>query len=199
MLDSMSLGQRIGQLLMVGTPADTASSAAINTIKEFHVGSVILTGRSHQSVSATKAITEKLQDAAGPQATAGTGLIIATDQEGGNVQVLQGAGFSSMPTALYQGTHYSLTQLRSHAATWGGQLNAAGVNVNLAPVMDVVSQSFAAQNAPIGYFDRKYGYTAHEVGMRGMLRGDLGFTGVIISDSLDGAKQVQPWTPASGR
>src|SRR5699024_5700803 len=135
-------------------------------IKKYHVGSVILTGRSHAGVAATKKVTDALQGAAG-NATGGTGLIIAADQEGGEVQVLQGPGFSDMPSALYQGTHYSLQELRSHAATWGSQLAKAGVNLDLAPVMGTVSKSFAPDNAPIGYFDREYGHTAHDVAMRG--------------------------------
>lgn len=276
----MSLEQRAGQLIMIGTPADTATSAAIDAIGRYHAGSVILTGRSHASVAATKNVADKLQAATG-ESTGGTRLIVAVDQEGGKVQVLQGSGFSRMPTALYQGTHYSLTELRAHAKTWGGQLAKAGVTLNLAPVMDTVSKSFAPDNAPIGYFDREYGYTAHDVAMRatafangmrdaglavsikhfpglgrvtgntdvtagvtdtvttrgsdsidafqvgidagarvvmmstamyskldpdvpaafsstiidGLLRHDLGFSGVVISDSLDGAKQVAQWSP----
>ena len=31
--------------------------------------------------------------------------------------------------------------------------------------------------------------------IRGMIRGDLGFTGVVISDDLGNAKQVAAWSP----
>jgi beta-N-acetylhexosaminidase len=43
------------------------------------------------------------------------------------------------------------------AAGWGRQLRAAGVNLDLAPVMDVVPQATAASNAAIGALDREFG------------------------------------------
>ena len=58
-------------------------------------------------------------------------LFVATDQEGGNVQVLQGPGFSRMPTALTQGTWADST-LTANARTWGVQVRRSGVDVNLA-------------------------------------------------------------------
>jgi beta-N-acetylhexosaminidase len=187
-----------------------------------------------------------------------------------------------MPTALTQGTYADAT-LTADATTWGHQVFRAGVDVNLAPVMDTVSKSFAPSNAPIGYYYREYGYTPTVVadkgtaflkGMRstglamtakhfpglgrvtgntdttakvtdtvttrtssditpfraavgagarlvmvssayyskidaarpavfsptvitGMIRGDLHFTGIVISDDLGNAKQVQAWSPGN--
>jgi beta-N-acetylhexosaminidase len=114
-------------------------------------------------------------------ATAGVPLFIATDQEGGNVQVLQGPGFSRMPTALAQGALADST-LTADAHTWGLQVRRAGVDVNLAPVMDTVPAATASSNAPIGHFDREYGHTASVVAdkgsafLRGMRSADLATT-----------------------
>ena len=160
----MTVAQRVGQLFMVGTPATGVSSAVASAISSQHVGSVILTGRSTAGVTATRAVTSSLQARATTAATASVPLAIATDQEGGLVQVLKGTGFSTMPTALVQGRSTS-SSLRSSATTWGGQLASAGVNVNLGPVADTVpSAAFAPYNAPIGAFDREYGYTPSTVG-----------------------------------
>jgi beta-glucosidase-like glycosyl hydrolase len=73
-----------------------------------------------------------------------------------------------MPSALTQGGYPTAT-LRADAAGWGQQLRFAGVNLNLAPVMDTVpSAAFAPSNAPIGAFDREFGYTPATVGSHGV-------------------------------
>ena len=166
-LDQMTLRQQVGQLFMVGTPATSASTATLGTITRRHVGSVILTGRSHAGVAATADVSAALQARATASATDGVRLFVATDQEGGEVQVLSGPGFSSMPTALVQGG-WSLTRLHDEAATWGSQLRGAGVNLDLAPVLDTVpSPRAAAHNPPIGWYDREFGYTTRRVGNHG--------------------------------
>ena len=88
----------------------------------------------------------------------GVRMFIAANQEGGQVQQLTGPGFSVMPSALTQGT-WPTAMLRSAAAGWARELRAAGVNFDLAPVMDVVPAATAASNAPIGALDREFGST----------------------------------------
>jgi len=280
-LARMTLAQRVGQLFMVGTAATEASAGTLSAISNRHVGSVMLTGRSSAGTAATARVVKTLNARATGTATAGVPLLVATDQEGGKVQVLSGTGFSRIPSALTQGRS-STTALRASAKTWGRQLRAAGVDVDLAPVLDTVpSATAAAKNPPIGAFAREYGYTTARVASRGtafaqgmadagvsatvkhfpglgrvtanpdttagvtdrttirkdpyltpfatavragapllmmstayysridpahpaafsptvvtgMVRGDLGFRGVVVSDDLGSAQQVQAWTP----
>ncbi|HEV2886301.1 MAG TPA: glycoside hydrolase family 3 N-terminal domain-containing protein [Jatrophihabitans sp.] len=160
----MTQAQRIGQLFMVGGAATGVGSATLSAISTYHVGNVILTGRSGLGVSATRSVTNGLQARATSSATRGVPLFISSDQEGGYVQVLSGTGFSSIPQALTQGG-WSTATLQSAAQHWGGQLAAAGVNVNLAPVMDTVP--VGQVNPPIGYFNREYGHTPDVVGPHG--------------------------------
>lgn len=166
-LSRMTLAQRVGQLFMVGTPATYASSATLNAISTFHVGNVMLLGRSYVGTSATGKVSARLRSRATIGATGAVPLFIGTDQEGGSVQVLNGPGFSAMPAALTQGG-WSTTKLRSYATLWGRQLRAAGVNVDLAPVVDTVpSAAAAATNPPIGYYHREFGYTPSVVAAHG--------------------------------
>ncbi len=68
-------------------------------------------------------------------------LLVATDEEGGDVTRLETAGGSSFPGNLALGAVDDPALTRRVAAAIGGELAAAGVNVNLAPVADVASDS----------------------------------------------------------
>jgi beta-N-acetylhexosaminidase len=91
---------------------------------------------------------------------------VATDQEGGEVQRLQGSGFTSIVAATQQGTIAPAT-LQGYARGWGQQLRAAGVNVNLAPVLDTVPAN-SPGNPPIGDLDREFGHTPSVVTAHGV-------------------------------
>ncbi len=158
-LARMTEAQRVGELFMVGVPAaGPLGSATAADVMTYHTGSVILTGRSSAGVTATQRLTSRLQGLATRAATGGVPLLVATDQEGGQVQVLSGPGFSAIPAALTQGAEPAW-QLRGNAATWGRQLAAAGVSLDLAPVLDTVPASDATANQPIGRYQREYGHT----------------------------------------
>ncbi|MGW2959166.1 glycoside hydrolase family 3 N-terminal domain-containing protein [Streptomyces sp. NPDC001220] len=154
----MTQAQRVGQLFMGGVAAARPSTTDLRTLRTYHVGSVMLTGRSTAGTTATKKVVDGVRAQADTVAGHRVGLIVSTDQEGGQVQVLSGPGFSVMPNALTQGS-WSTTTLRSRAETWAKQLKAAGLDLNLAPVADVVPASLGTRNAPIGHFYREYGHT----------------------------------------
>ena len=166
-LNGMSLRHRVGQLFMVGTPATAASPATKAQITDRHVGNVMLTGRSRGGVPTAARVSAALQARATRPATKRVGLLVATDQEGGLVQVLNGRGISDMPSALEQGT-WSPSRLRDAAGTWARELRRARVNMNLAPVADTVPGPVVARtNPPIGVFDRQFGYRTTAVARHG--------------------------------
>jgi|GEM_PF-524572 len=158
-LAALDLKERVGQLFMVAANAGGSDANVVaGLLGGQHIGSIYLAGRSQAGVAATADVVGSLR-AAARQSGNTVPLSVATDQEGGYVQVLRGPGFSEIPTALAQ-TAYTPAQLRAQAAIWGGELLRAGVNVDLAPVLDTVpGAAFAPSNAPIGYFQREYGYT----------------------------------------
>ncbi|MDP9115984.1 MAG: glycoside hydrolase family 3 protein [Actinomycetota bacterium] len=162
MLDTMTLAQRVGQLFMVDCPTTYAAQATLDDISQYGVGTIILDGTSQLSVTATAAVTAQLQR----RAAAGVRLFISTDQEGGEVQRLRGPGFSTIPSAVEQGTE-PVSTLRSAAQLWGSQLRQAGVGVDLGPVLDTVPAN-SAGNPPIGDLDREYGRTPSVVTAHGL-------------------------------
>lgn len=176
-LARLTLEQRVGQLLMVGVPATGPTTAALQQVGRYHVGGVILTGRSSAGVAATANQAARLQGQGSTPGNAGVPLLIAADQEGGAVQVLKGPGFSVIPSALVQGRS-TTAALRAQARTWGNQLRSAGVRLNLAPVADTVPAG--ANNPPIGGFDRQYGSDPTSVATHsGVFAGGMEDAGLI--------------------
>ena len=68
-------------------------------------------------------------------------LLVGVDEEGGDVTRLEAASGSSFPGNLALGAVDDTELTRRVAAAIGGELAAAGVNLNLAPVADVASDS----------------------------------------------------------
>jgi beta-N-acetylhexosaminidase len=158
--------QRVGQLFLVGLSADAAGPLTTAALQQYHFGSLLFAMDTSEGVSAAAAATTHMQSLATASITGGVGFFIAANQEGGQVQSLTGPGFSVMPPALIQGT-MSASALREQAAVWGGQLKAAGVNLDLAPVMDVVPPGTANTNAPIGELEREFGFDPQTNGTHG--------------------------------
>jgi beta-N-acetylhexosaminidase len=158
--------QRVGQLFLAGVTADAVGSATEAALARYHFGSLLLATDTSEGAAAVSAATAHIQSLATPAMTGGAGFFIAANQEGGTVQALMGPGFSLMPSALTQGS-WPVSELRQQAASWGRELRAAGVNLDLAPVMDVVPQATAGSNAPVGELDREFGYSPDVTGPHG--------------------------------
>lgn len=159
----MSLEQKVGQLFISGVDADEPADAEIAAVRDLHLGGVILTDGSTAGAQTTRQVSDRVQAAA---TTGGVPLWVSADQEGGKVQHLKGPGFDAMPTAVEQGK-LGADELRSRAKGWGRQLSDAGVNVNLAPVLDTVPPELGGDNKPIGFLERNYGTTPEAVASHG--------------------------------
>ena len=153
-VNAMSLAERVGQLVMAPLYAGSDPSSLQDLIMNQHVGSVLIIGNWNSGTAGVAAATSALQS----YAPDNNQLLMTTDQEGGLVQHLQGAGFDQMPSATDQGT-MSTDQLRQSAAVWGSQLKSAGINVDLAPVVGTVTVD-RASNGPIGALYRDFGLDA---------------------------------------
>jgi beta-glucosidase-like glycosyl hydrolase len=154
-LEGLDERARVAQLFLVGVHLDDLRSG--DPLAEEGVGGLFMAGRSQAPAAELAETTARWQSLA-----PGPALWIAADQEGGAVQTFKGPGFDRLPPAAEQGT-LPPAQLADMARTMGDQLAAAGVNLNLAPVVDVVPAGSEAGNAPIGAFDRQYGSTGPAV------------------------------------
>ena len=145
----MSAPQRAGQLLMVGLQTSGSSRALAAQIKSQRLGGVIYLGGWSGGAASIASISSRLE------AAAAHGLLVAADQEGGQVQQLRGAGFALMPSARTQATT-SVAREEHNVEKWSRELAAVGVNVNLAPVADTVPTSLGSANQPIGRYRRDF-------------------------------------------
>ena len=144
----MTSRQKIGQLFMVGFLGTSVTPDLASFIKEYKPGGVILFSRNLESVEQMVELTNDLQ-ACSPHSP----LLISIDQEGGRVSRLP-KGFTIFPPCDLLGRCNSTELAYAAAATIAKELRAVGVNMNMAPVLDVNSNP---DNPVIG--DRAFGTT----------------------------------------
>ncbi|PKY74720.1 beta-N-acetylhexosaminidase [Actinomyces oris] len=161
-LAGWSLEEKVGQLMMVGVDAQAPKQSSNEAVDTHHVGNIFIAGRTTAGSQATQKVISSFTSKVGPGTTHATPMLVATDQEGGEVQVLAGSGFSDIPSALDQSAQ-PRDQLVASARTWGKELADVGVNMNLAPVADLVDIARPASNEPIGRWGREYGHDAATV------------------------------------
>ena len=161
-LAGWSLEEKVGQLMMVGVDATAPKDSSTEAVDTHHVGNIFIAGRTTAGSQATQKVIASFTGKVGPGTTHNTPMLVSTDQEGGEVQVLSGSGFSEIPSAMDQSAQ-SRDQLVAAARTWGKELADVGVNMNLAPVVDLVDIDRPTTNEPIGHWGREYGHDAATV------------------------------------
>ncbi|WP_292834240.1 glycoside hydrolase family 3 N-terminal domain-containing protein [Microbacterium sp.] len=162
-VSALTLEQEVGQLFMVGTGVTSAMPETLSAVSDRHVGSIFLHGRTRGGAGAVAPVVAQFSALVAPQTTGGIPLWVATDQEGGEVQVIRGPGVDDIPYAIRQADDPA-SVLQRNARHWGEQLAAASVDMNLAPVADIVtSHDTRFDNPPIGALGRQYGYDARTV------------------------------------
>ena len=161
-LEGWSLEEKVGQLMMVGVDATSPKQASTEAVASQHVGNIFIAGRTTAGSQATQKVISSFTSKVGSDTTHSAPMLVATDQEGGEVQVLTGSGFSNIPSAMDQSTQ-PRDQLVAASRTWGKELAEVGVHMNLAPVVDLVDIDRPTTNEPIGHWGREYGHDATTV------------------------------------
>lgn len=129
----------LGQRIMVGLPGTTADAGLLDRIRRGHVGSVILFSQNITSRTQLIALTSSLQRAA--RQGGNPPLLIAVDQEGGQVKRLpNGPPDLSPPQIAATG---SISVASREGTGTGRYLKRLGINMDLAPVLDVPTFSGA--------------------------------------------------------
>ena len=120
-----------GRRMVVGFPGTSAPAPLLREVARGHVAGVILFSRNVRSRAQVRALVRRLQ---GARPRGAPPLIVAIDQEGGFVKRLPGAPSRS---AAELGTSGDPDLARREGRATARNLRGVGVNVNLAPVLDV--------------------------------------------------------------
>jgi beta-N-acetylhexosaminidase len=133
-----ALAPELGQLLLVGftgTTADADSSVS-RLLCEARAGGVVLFARNIVDGAQLAGLTAALRERA--RGCTGRPLLVAVDAEGGRVMRLGAtAGYTETLSAADLGQANDLAVTELEARRIGARLRAAGINWNLAPVVDV--------------------------------------------------------------
>jgi beta-N-acetylhexosaminidase len=152
LMSHMSLDEEIGQMVMIGFNGTEISPGVAALISQYHVGSAVLYAVTNNIANAAQ--TKKLvQDL---QAQAKIPLLIATDQEGGGVNRLVSI-IGPLPSAAEVGASNDPNKAKQRGEQDGQALASLGINVNFAPVVDVLN----TQGGDIG--PRAFGNTPQVV------------------------------------
>lgn len=162
MQKSTDLSLALGQIFMVGLPGKTLDAGTIRLIKETRIGNFILFKRNVENPRQVWRLCQDLR-----QTCVETGLpapLISIDQEGGTVTRLP-PPFTQFPPMreLAASINPDQAALR-YARTCAEELTLVGINMNLAPVLDVV-----AGNQGLYMESRSLGDDPHVVGQLGSL------------------------------
>jgi beta-N-acetylhexosaminidase len=145
--------QLAGQRLIAGVPGTSIPPALRRMIARGEVAGVILFADNFPSRDAGRRLVKRLQSIKRP-ARLRDPLLVTIDQEGGLVKRIGGAPAVSAAEMGRRGAAYS----RRQGYLTGRNLRNVGVNVDLAPVVDV-----ARRGGDIADTYRAFGYTREDV------------------------------------
>lgn len=157
---SLTLEQKIGQLLLVGVRGQKVNKTAEHMIANNHVGGIILfknnlAGGLHSAANLLNDLKEANRHNPLP-------LLLSVDQEGGRVSRLP-KDFDPMPANAVVGRTGDANLAEQMGGLIAEQLRLLGFNVNFAPVLDVFSNP---RNKVIG--DRSFGSNPELVAQMGL-------------------------------
>ncbi len=139
LLSSMSLEEKIGQMMLVAFKGPAMSPELKDMIEKRHVGGVILYSSwgNVTDIRQVAALNASIQArAAGTKH--GVGLFIGVDQEGGPVNRLR-EGVTVFPSQMAVAATGNREHARAMAAVTASELQTLGFNLNFVPVADVNS------------------------------------------------------------
>jgi beta-N-acetylhexosaminidase len=133
-ISKLTTEEKIGQLMMFGIDGTTITDHAIELIKKYKVGNIILFARNAESPKQLYELNQSLQKLA--LAELNIPLFISIDQEGGMVtRIFHGATF--FPGAMTISATNDVNNSYQVGDLMGKELQVLGINMNLAPVLDV--------------------------------------------------------------
>lgn len=143
-IEKLSLEEKVGQMLLAHFNGITTNAESNKLVCEAHVGGIIYYSFSNpfEDPYQVQALSIELQNTAKRNKNF-IPLFIAADQEGGRVNRLE-KGFTLFPSQRAIAETNDPENAKNCAFATAKELKAVGINMNLAPVVDVTSSEKAS-------------------------------------------------------
>jgi len=149
----MNSSDLLGQIFVFGFEGFSPSEEFLRFFKKWHLGGVILFSENIESLSQIKDVIREIKSSSSILP------FIMVDQEGGKKNRIT-QDFPTFPSNIYFGDGDDQSGLYDAYNTTALSLNDLGINVNLAPVVDVLTNS---ENKVIG--ERSFGSDPQKVSL----------------------------------
>jgi beta-N-acetylhexosaminidase len=132
----MELAELVGKRLVIGIPGTRITPEIVRHFQELHAGGLILYRINFDSPSQLKTLIADLEEALGRK------LLVTADHEGGRVIMFRD-GITVFPDNLAVGTAGNLDYARQQGEIEAKELRRLGLDVNLGPVLDVLTEAYS--------------------------------------------------------
>ena len=179
-IGSLSIEEKIGQLFFIGIPTAEVDELTRGLLSEIRPGGICLFARNIKNAEQTRGLVEQLR------AASDVTPFLSIDQEGGLVDRLRRI-LGPMPAASRITTKETAAR---HAELIARAIRSLGLNMDFAPVVDVISQERSGTSN--GLYSRGFGSSQEEVVE---LAGE--FLGTLTSNGVMGCLKHFPGLGAS--
>ena len=154
----VTLEDLVGRRLVFGLVGPDLTDTDVRLFRDTHAGGIMLYRRNFETPERFRALIDGLEEALGRR------LLITTDHEGGRIIMLN-RGVTIFPDGLAAGASADAHFVQRQGLIEGRELRRLGVDVNFAPVLDVLTERYSPN---IGI--RSYGKDPALVGRLGAAR-----------------------------
>ena len=132
----MKLAELVGERLVIGIPGTRITPEIVRHFQELHAGGLILYRINFDSPPQLKKLIADLEEALGRK------LLVTADHEGGRVIMFRD-GITVFPDNLAVGGAGKIDYARQQGAIEAKELRRLGLDVNLGPVLDVLTEAYS--------------------------------------------------------
>ena len=132
----MKLAELVGEQLVIGIPGTSITPDIVRHFQELHAGGLILYRINFDSPQQLTKLIGDLEEALGRK------LLVMTDHEGGRVIMFRD-GVTVFPDNQALGATGNIDYARKQGEIEAKELRRLGLDVNLAPVLDVLTEAYS--------------------------------------------------------
>ena len=140
----MTLEELVGQKLVLGIEGSRLTPAVTDLFRSTHAGGLILFRRNFESAEGLCKLISDIETAVGRK------LLVMVDHEGGRV-IHFAEGITVFPDAQAAGQGRSVEEVRQQGEIEALELRRLGIDLNLAPVLDVLANEWNPAIGTLSY------------------------------------------------